>query len=157
MIATAVLRQLEQSGRLLPARPTMPATSVDASSVDSAEVDADAALSGILGGELYTPLPSYNVFNRPLGAGLSDALKAKIRRGDYVNLQLLLSSDNDDDEANEQQHQRLTLEVRPYGDQDSTLSLMKSSRTKDISLRPSTSGWQHSQSMELFSLSHPLI
>ena len=110
-----------------------PLNHADASSVDSAEVDADAALSGILGGELYTPLPSYNVFNRPLGAGLSDALKAKIRRGDYVNLQLLLlSSDNDDDEANEQQHQRLTLEVRPYGNQDSTLSLMKSSRTKDI-------------------------
>ena len=81
---------------------------------------------------IYTPLPSYNVFTRPLEAGLSDALKAKIRRGDYVNLQLLLSSDNDDDEANEQQHQRLTLEVRPYGNQDSTLSLMKSSRTKDI-------------------------
>ena len=103
-IATAVLRQLEQSGRLLPARPTMPSTSAvadvvaeaeplnhaDASSVDSAE-DADAALSGILGGELYTPLPSYNVFNRPLGAGLSDTLKAKIRRGDYVNLRIFLS------------------------------------------------------------------
>ena len=39
----------------------------DASSLDSAEVDVDAALSGILGGESYTPLPSYNVFNRPLG------------------------------------------------------------------------------------------
>ena len=67
-IATAVLRQLEQSGRLLPARPTMPSTSAvadvvaeaellnhaDASSVDSAEVDADAALSGILGGDIYS-------------------------------------------------------------------------------------------------------
>ncbi len=51
-----------------------PLNHADASSVDSAEVDADAALSGILGGELYTPLPSYNVFNRPLGAGLSDTL-----------------------------------------------------------------------------------
>ena len=39
----------------------------DASSVDSAEVDVDAALSGILGGEPYTPLPSYNMFNRPQG------------------------------------------------------------------------------------------
>ena len=80
-IATAVLRQLEQSGRLLPARPATPSTSTvadvvaeaepqshgDASSVNSAEVDVDAALSGILGGEPYTPLPSYNVFNRPLG------------------------------------------------------------------------------------------
>ena len=103
----------------------------DALSLDSAEVDVDAALSGIFGGESYTPpLPSYNVFNRPLGADLSDTLKSKIRRGDYVNLQLLLSSDNDDDELNEQQHQRLTLEVRP--NQDSTLSLMKSSRTKEI-------------------------
>ena len=103
----------------------------DALSLDSAEVDVDAALSGIFGGESYTPpLPSYNVFNRPLGSDLSDTLKSKIRRGDYVNLQLLLSSDNDDDELNEQQHQRLTLEVR--SNQDSTLSLMKSSRTKEI-------------------------
>ena len=142
-IATAaVLRQLEQSGRLLPARPVTPAVADDvaeaepqsygdALSLDSAEVDVDAALSGILGGESYTPLPSYNVFNRPLGADLSDTLKSKIRRGDYVNLQLLLSSDNDDDEL-EQQHQRLTLEVRPSGNQDNTLSLMKSSRTKEI-------------------------
>ena len=140
-IATAVLRQLEQSGRLLPARPVTPAVADDVAeaepqnhgdelSLDSAEVDVDAALSGILGGESYTPLPSYNVFNRPLGADLPDTLKSKIRRGDYVNLQLLLSSDNDDDGLNEQQHQHLTLEVRP--NQDSTLSLMKSSRTKEI-------------------------
>ena len=61
-IATAVLRQLEQSGRLLPARPVTPAVADDvaeaepqshgdALSLDSAEVDVDAALSGILGGE----------------------------------------------------------------------------------------------------------
>ena len=34
--------------------------------------------------------------------------------------------------VHEQQHQRLTLEVRPNGNQNSTLSLMKSSRTKYI-------------------------
>ena len=94
-IATAVLRQLEQSGRLLPARPVTPAVADDVAEAE------------------------------PQSHG--DA----IRRGDYVNLQLLLSSDNDDDEL-EQQHQRLTLEVRPSGNQDNTLSLMKSSRTKEI-------------------------
>ena len=49
-------------------------------------------------------------------------------QGDYVNL-MLLSCDNDKDEVHEQQ---LTLEVRPNSNQDSTLSLIKSSRTKDI-------------------------
>ncbi len=60
------MRQLEMSGRLLPApeRPAMPSTSAvghlaaepelqaDASSVDIDGVDVDAAHSGILGGEL---------------------------------------------------------------------------------------------------------
>ena len=105
-----------------------PELQADASSVDIDGVDVDAAHSGILGGELYTPLPSYSVFiNRPLGADLSDALKAKIRGGEYVNIQLLLSSDNAYDEVHEQQH--LTLEVIPNGNLDSTLSLIKPSRS----------------------------
>ena len=109
-----------------------PELQADASSVDIDGVDVDAALISILGGELYTPLPSYSVFNRPLGADLSDALKAKMRGGEYVDVQLLLSSDNGDDEVHTQQHHHLTLEVRPNGNQDSTLSLIKPSRIKDI-------------------------
>ena len=92
--------------------------------------------ASFLRGPVLSDLPQLDylvtVFNRPPGADLSDALKAKIRGGEYVNLQLLLSSDNDDDEVHEQQHQRLTLEVRPNGNQDSTLSLIKPSRSKDI-------------------------
>ena len=153
-IAAAVMRQLEQSGRLLPApvpepvRPVarasrlaeavprasrlaeavprasrlaeavprasrlaeaVPSAStsrnvVDADSDNSDHEDLDAVLSGLLGGELYTPLPTYNVVNGPLGANLSDLLKAKIRRGDYINLQLLLIDDDTDDDINEQQH-----------------------------------------------------
>ena len=92
--------------------------------------DVDAALSGLLGGELYTPLPSYHIINRPLGASLPDSLKTKIRRGDYVSLQLLLVDSDDDTNDNmyEQQHQRLTLQV---GHQD-TLSLLKPSTNKPI-------------------------
>ena len=56
---------------------------------------------------------------------MPDSLKTTIRRGDYVNLQLLLV-DNDDDNMYEQQHQRLTLQV---GRQD-TLSLLKPSTNK---------------------------
>ena len=109
-IAAAVMRQLEQSGRLLPA-PRRPAEAVpsastsrnvlDAASDDSDQEDVDAVLSGLLGGELYTPLPTYNVVNRPLGANLSDSLKARIRRGEYINLQLLIIDDDVDDDMNE--------------------------------------------------------
>ena len=63
-------------------------------------------------------------------ANLSDSLKARIRRGEYVNLQLLITDDNDND-MNEQQHQRLTLEVTAIGQQDA-LSLVKPTRTKGI-------------------------
>ena len=163
-IAAAVMRQLEQSGRLLPA-PRRPAEAVpsastshnvpipeparasrladpvpsastsrnvlDAASDDSDQEDVDAVLSGLLGGELYTPLPTYNVVNRPLGANLSDSLKARIRRGEYINLQLLIIDDDVDDDMNEQQHQRLTLEVTAIGQQDA-LSLVKPTRTKGI-------------------------
>ena len=116
-IAAAVMRQLEQSGRLLPASGPEPVRAsrlaeavprasrlaeavprasrlaeavpsastsrnvVDADSDDSDQDGVDAVLSGLLGGELYTPLPTYNVVNRPLGANLSDSLKARIRRG----------------------------------------------------------------------------
>ena len=135
-IAAAVLRQLEQSGRLLPlpvaqAAPSVPTPAVaqaapEVSSDD--DDDVDAALSGLLVGELYTPLPSYHVISRPLGASLPDSLKTKIRRGDYVNLQLLLVDNDDDDDDNmyEQQQQRLTLQV---GRQD-TLYLLKPSTNK---------------------------
>lgn len=149
-IAAAVMRQLEQSGRLLPepvVRPAgqasqapvaTPSTSsqhlaADASSDDSDAEDVDAVLSGLLGGELFTPLPTYNVVNRPLGASLPDALKSKIRRGEYVNLQLLASENDEEDEDDvfQQQHQRLTLEVKPIGHQD-TLSLVRPSHSKGI-------------------------
>ena len=139
-IAAAVMRQLEQSGRLLPppvaqADPSVPSPAVaqaapDVSSDDSDMDDVDATLSGLLGGELYTPLPSYHVIKRPLGASLPESMKCKIRRGEYVNLQLLLVDNDDDDDDNmyEQQHQRLTLQV---GRQD-TLSLLKPSNQKAI-------------------------
>ena len=163
----AVMRQLEQSGRLLPASGPEPVRAsrlaeavprasrlaeavprasrlaeavpsastsrnvVDADSDDSDQDGVDAVLSGLLGGELYTHLPTYNVVNRPLGANLSDSLKARIRRGDYINLQLLLIDDDTDDDINEQQHQRLTLEITAIGQQDA-LSLVKPTRTKAI-------------------------
>ena len=167
-IAAAVMRQLEQSGRLLPAprrpaeavpsastshnvpipepvrpvaRASRPAEAVpsaptshnvlDAASDDSDQEDVDAVLSGLLGGELYTTLPTYNVENRQLGANLSDSLKVRIRRGEYVNLQLLIIDDDADDDMNEQQHQRLTLEVTAIGQQDA-LSLVEPTRTKGI-------------------------
>ena len=156
-IAAAVMRQLEQSGRLLPASGPEPVRAirdaeavprasrlaeavpsastsrnvVDADSDDSDQDDVDAVLSGLLRGELYTPLPTYNVVNRPLGANLSDSLKARIRRGDYINLQLLLIDYDTDDDINEQQHQRLTLEITAIGQQDA-LSLVKPTRTKAI-------------------------
>ena len=141
-IAAAVLRQLEQSGRLLPPPVPQGPPSVSTPAVAQAapevstDDDDDAALSGLLGGELYTPLPSYHVINRPLGASLPDSLKTKIRRGDYVNLQLLLVDNDDDEDDNmyEQQQQRLTLRV---GRQD-TLSLLKTSTNKAI--KPLTSG-----------------
>ena len=70
-IAAAVMRQLEQSGRLLPppvaqAAPSIPSPAVaqaapEVSSDDSDKDDVHATLSGLLGGELYTPLPSYHV------------------------------------------------------------------------------------------------
>ena len=65
---------------------------------------------------------------------MSDSLKATIRRGEYVNLQLLIIDDDDDDDddaMNEQQHQHLTLEVTAIGQQDA-LSLVKPTRTKAI-------------------------
>ena len=63
-IAAAVMWQLEQSGRLLP---TAVPGGVDAASDDSDQEDVDAILSSLLGGELNTPLPTYNVVNKPLG------------------------------------------------------------------------------------------
>ena len=81
-----------------------------------------------IGGELSAPPSTYNVVNRPLGANLSDTLKNKIRRGDYVNLQHLVTDDGDFDE---QQHQRMTLEVRSIG-QEETLSVFKPNHTKEI-------------------------
>ena len=73
-IAAAVMRQLEQSECPLP--PPVAQAAPEVSSDD--DDDVDAALSGLLGGELYTPLPSYHVINRPLGARLPDSLKTKI-------------------------------------------------------------------------------
>ena len=60
----------------------------------------------LLGGELYTPLHSYSVANKPLGASLLDTLKAQIRLGEYVNLQLLLTEE-DEGETFQWQHQPL--------------------------------------------------
>ena len=109
---------------------------LDAASDDSDQEDVDTVLSGLLGGELYTTLPTYNVVNRPLGANLSDSLKAMIKQGEYVNLQILIIDDDADDDMNEQQHQRLTLEVTAIGQQDA-LSIVKPTRTKGITT-PST-------------------
>ena len=125
-IAAAVMRQLEQSECPLP--PPVAQAAPEVSSDD--DDDVDAALSGLLGGELYTPLPSYHVINRPLGARLPDSLKTKIRRGEYVNLQLLLVDNDDDNDDNmyEQQHQRITLHVG----RQVTLSFFKPSINKAL-------------------------
>ncbi|KAI0217718.1 hypothetical protein LSAT2_030536 [Lamellibrachia satsuma] len=131
-IAAAVMQRLEQSGRLLPAPndPMQPAPSTSLSAVDTmSDTDGpDTIISDLLGGELSAPPSTYNVVNRPLGANLSDTLKNRIRRGDYVNLQHLLTDDGDFDE---QQHQRMTLEVRSIG-QEETLSVVKPNHTKEI-------------------------
>ena len=74
------------------------------------------------------PPTTYTVVNRPLGANLSDTLKNRIRRGDYVNIQHLLTDDGDFDE---QRHQRMTLEVRSIG-QEEALSVVKPNHTKEI-------------------------
>ena len=137
-IAAAVMQRLVQSGRLLPAPndPMQPAPSTSLSAVDTmSDTDGpDTIISDLLGGELSAPPSTYNVVNRPLGANLSDTLKKRIRRGDYVNLQHLLSDDGDFDE---QQHQRMTLEVRSIG-QEETLSVVKPNHTKEI---PTTGQW----------------
>ena len=131
-IAAAVMQRLEQSGRLLPAPndPMQPAPSTSLSAVDTmSDTDGpDTIISDLLGGELSAPPSTYNVVNRPLGANLSDTLKNRIRRGDYVNLQHLLTDDGDFDE---QQHQRMTLEVRSIG-QEETLSVVKPNHTREI-------------------------
>ena len=131
-IAAAVMQRLEQSGRLLPAHndPMQPAPNTSLSAVDTmSDTDGpDIIISDLLGGELSAPPSTYNVVNRPLGANLSDTLKNRIRRGDYVNLQHLLTDDGDFDE---QQHQRMTLEVRSIG-QEETLSVVKPNHTKEI-------------------------
>ena len=62
----------------------------------SDDSDLNALVGDLLGGESHTPMPTYSVVKRPLGANLSDFLKSKIMKGDYVNLQHLLI---DDDEA----------------------------------------------------------
>ena len=129
-IAAAVMKRLEQSGRLLPALNDLmqPAPSTSLSAVDTmSDTDGpDTIISDLLGGELSAPPSTYNVVNRPLRANLSDTLKNRIRRGDYVNLQHLLTDDGDFDE---QQHQRMTLEVRSIG-QEEALSVVKPNHTK---------------------------
>ena len=131
-IAVAVMQRLEQSGRLLPApidpMQTAPSTSLSAVDTMSDTDGPDTIISDLLGGELSAPPSTYNVVNRPLGANLSDTLKNRIRRGDYVNIQHLLTDDGDFDE---QQHQRMTLEVRSIG-QEETLSVVKPNHTKEI-------------------------
>ncbi|KAI0212088.1 hypothetical protein LSAT2_003019, partial [Lamellibrachia satsuma] len=175
-IAAAVMRHLEQSGRLLPVPPatvlpprvdtlptmqpsrtsripvptsSMPLTSTTIAShlpapipssstavpaaphlvSDDSDSDFDALVGDLLGGESHTPMPTYSVVNRPLGANLSDLLKSKIRKGDYVNLQHLLIDDDVavDGAYEQQQHKRLTLEVTHIGQQDA-LSLVTPSQ-----------------------------
>ena len=108
-IEITVVRQREQSGRLLPppvaqAAPSVPSPwvgqAVPESSSDKSEGDAIDVLSSSLGGELYTPLTSYHVINEVLRASLSDSLDTNIRRGEYVNLQLLWVDNDDDDDDN---------------------------------------------------------
>lgn len=179
-IAAAVMRHLEQSGRLLPVPPatvlpprvntlptmrpsrtsripvstsSMPLTSTTIAShqpapipssstavpaaphlvSDDSDSDFDALVGDLLGGESHTPMPTYSVVNRPLGANLSDLLKSKIRKGDYVNLQHLLIDDDVavDDSYEQQQHKRLTLEVTHIGQQDA-LSLVTPSQPNRI-------------------------
>ena len=61
----------------------------------SDDIDLDALVGDFLGGESHTPMPTYSVVKRPLGANLSDFLNSKIMKSDYVNLQHLLIDDDD--------------------------------------------------------------
>ena len=100
---------------------------------DESDSDFDALVGNLLGGESHTPMPTYSVVNRPLGANLSDLLKSNTRKGDYVNLQHLLIDDDVavDDSYEQQQHKRLTLEVTNIGQQDA-LSLVTPSQPNRI-------------------------
>ncbi|KAI0222659.1 hypothetical protein LSAT2_026075, partial [Lamellibrachia satsuma] len=82
---------------------------------DDSDSDLDALVGDLFGGESHTPMPTYSVVNRPLGATLSDFLQSKIRKGDYVNLQQLLINDAVDYSYEQQQHKRLNLEVTHIG------------------------------------------
>ena len=99
---------------------------------ESDDDDVDAVLDGILGGELNTPVPIYNVVHGPLSAHLPQQVRTKIWRGEYVNLNMLLPEhDNEDiNDMSAQQRQRFNFEVSSMGKQ--TLSLAKSSQPRSI-------------------------
>ena len=112
--STAISSQLPapmpSSSTAVPAIPAVPPLVSDDS-----DSDLDALVGDLFGGESHTPMSTFSVVNRLLGAKLSDFLMSKIRKGDYVNLQQLLINDAVDDSYEQQQHKRLTLAVTHIG------------------------------------------
>ena len=135
-IATAVMAQLEASGRLLPVP-----------SVDSHEQLPDGELGhpddditfrplasvsddvmNVLGGDVPQQSPGYNVINRPLGGNLPIELKQRIWNGDFIPMHTFLKEHDLDDSQN----QRVSLELTQIGTQQA-LTMAKSHSSKPIS------------------------
>ena len=108
------LTQLEASGRLLPTPTSDPTFDGEFSQQDDDVVSfgpVDSVSDDILnmlGDDVPSQSPSYNVINRPLGGNLPIEFKQNIWNGDIINLHMLQK----DHEFEDTNNQRLSLELK---------------------------------------------
>ena len=82
----------------------------------------------VLGGDVPSQSPTYSVINRPLGGNLPVDFKQKIWNGDFINLHMLLK----DQEFEDPQNQRLSLELTQIGSQQAS-TMAKAGSSKPVS------------------------